>query len=355
MSTLRRRTVHRPARGFTLVELMVGITLGFFVILLITTVFTNASGQRHEMTRTGRQIENGRYAMQLLSDDIVNAGYFGDFDPRDIGLPAAKPDPCSTSVVDMKNMVMVHVQGYANAAAAGLTCLADVKAGTAAIAIRRTDTCTPATIAMPVGTPGVNCDAAVNGQIYLHSSLCYSTSELQDPDIGNHYAVAAWPDATLATLHQHDCATVAPVRAYVMHIYFIANNNDPNDGVPTLKRAELGAGGQFAIVPLVEGIENLQFEYGLDTNGNSNPDDMTADPGTYAGCAADPCYIANWASAMTVRIHLLSRSLEMSPSFVDTKTYPLGPVTVGPFNNGFKRHAYTGTIRMNSPAGRRES
>ena len=80
----------------------------------------------------------------------------------------------------------------------------------------------------------------------------------------------------------------------MMHIYFIANNNDPGDGVPTLKRAELGTNGTFSIVPLVEGIENLQFEYGLDTNGDGMPDAVSADPGTYNGCAADPCYIANW-------------------------------------------------------------
>jgi type IV pilus assembly protein PilW len=333
-------SARRAPRGFTLIELMVGITLGFLVILVVTTVFTNATSQRRDMERTGRQIENGRFAMQLLSDDVVNAGYFGEFDPRDVGPPAAKPNPCSTSVADMKNMVMMHVQGYPDAVAAGLACLADVKNGTAAIAIRRTDTC----------TVGVNCDPAVGGRIYLQSSLC--NTELANPAIATHYVVAASPGPFPLT--QHDCATPASIRAYVMHIYFVANNNDPGDGVPTLKRAELGAGGGFAIVPLVEGIENLQFEYGLDTDGNSNPETVTSDPGTFGGCAADPCYIANWLNVMTVRVHVLSRSLDASPSFTDTKTYPLGPVVGGPFNDGFKRHAYTGTTRMNNPAGRRE-
>ncbi len=146
-----------------------------------------------------------------------------------------------------------------------------------------------------------------------------------------------------------------------MHVYFIANNNNPGDGVPTLKRAELGANGEFSVVALVEGIENLQVEYGLDTNGDSMPDAVSADPGTYGGCAADPCYIANWLNTVTAKIHLLSRSTEASPRYTDTKTYPLGlqaddtQLVVGPFNDGFKRHAYTETIRMNNPAGRRES
>jgi type IV pilus assembly protein PilW len=343
---LNRATTHRGAHGFTLIELMVGMVVGFLVILVVTTVFTNATAQRRDMERTGRQIENGRYAMQMLSDDIVNAGYYGELNPNEFAAPAAKPDPCSTSVTDMKNMIRMHVQGYPNAAVAGLTCLADVKNGTAAIAVRRTETCTPT-------GPGANCDAVAAGRIYLQSSLC--NDELKLPPIDNHYAVAVAPDPASFTFHQHDCATAASLRAYVMHIYFVANNNNAGDGVPTLKRAELGAGGAFTIVPLVEGIEDLQFEYGLDTDANSNPNAFTADPGTYNGCAADPCYIANWMNAVTVKVHVLSRSVEASPSFTNSKTYPLGPVTDGPFNDGFKRHAYSGSIRMNNPAGRRES
>ena len=71
------------------------------------------------------------------------------------------------------------------------------------------------------------------------------------------------------------------------HIYFIANNDKPGDGIPTLKRAELGPGA-FTIVPLVEGVENLQLEYGLDTAvpTTGTPAVYTADPNTYNGCAA---------------------------------------------------------------------
>ena len=81
----------RAPRGFTLIELMVGITLGLIVLAVVTLAFVNVSSNRRDMERTGRQIENGRFAMQLLADDIVNTGYFGEFDPRDVGPPATKP------------------------------------------------------------------------------------------------------------------------------------------------------------------------------------------------------------------------------------------------------------------------
>ena len=334
----------RTARGFTLVELMVGITLGLLVLAIVSMVFLNVSSNRRDIERTGRQIENGRFAMQLLADDIVNAGYFGELDPRDVGPPATKPDPCSIDVADMKNMVMMHVQGY-DAAAAKPSCVSDVRPGTALIAVRRTATCIAGE---------ANCDPATAGQVNLQSSLC--NAELANPPISGHYIVAPMsaPGVAVFTLTQHDCKTLAPLRAYAMHVYFVANNNNAGDGVPTLKRAELGADGRFAIVPLVEGIENVQLEYGLDTDGNSVPDATTTDPGTYAGCAADPCYIANWLNVVTVNVHLLSRATEKTPGYVDSKTYPLGQVVVGPFDDGFKRHAYTETIRINNPAQRRE-
>jgi len=339
-----RSVLRRPPRGFTLVEFMVGLALGLIVIGIVTAVFASVSNNRRDMQRTGRQIENGRFAIQLLADDIVNAGYFGEFDPRGVGPPATRPDPCSSSVADMKSMVMMHIQGYA-AAAAKPSCISDVRSGTVVVAVRRAATCVAG---------DANCDAAVAGQIYFQSTLC--NAELAGVPISTQYIIDAQPSSGPSgfSLHKHDCTTLASVRAYVMHIYFIANNNDSGDGIPTLKRAELGANGQFSVVPLVEGIEDLQLEYALDTNGDSTPDAVSYDPGTFGGCTADPCYISNWLNVMTVKLYLLSRSTETTPGYTDTKTYSLGARTDGPFNDGFKRHAYTETIRMNNPAGRRE-
>lgn len=338
------RTSRRPSRGFTLIELMVGITLGLLVLAVVSLVFVNVSSSRREIERTGRQIENGRFAMQLIADDVVNAGYFGEFDPRDVGPPAVRPDPCSIDVADMKSTVMMHLQGFAPAAVKP-SCVSDVRPGTPVIAVRRTATCIAG---------AVNCDPATVGQVYFQSSLC--NAELANPPIAGHYIVAANPAAGVPTftLTQHDCKTAAPLRAYVMHVYFIANNNNAGDGVPTLKRAELNAAGAFEILPLVEGIENIQLDYGLDTDGDSVPDATSGDPGTYNACADDTCYIANWLNVVTVNVHLLSRATERTPGYADAKTYPLGPITVGPFGDGHKRHAYSQVIRINNPSQRRE-
>ena len=51
----------------------------------------------------------------------------------------------------------------------------------------------------------------------------------------------------------------------------------------------------------------------------------------------------------------VARSREETQGYVDTKTYELGTAgTAGPFNDGFKRHVYSATIRLPNVAGRRE-
>ena len=56
----------------------------------------------------------------------------------------------------------------------------------------------------------------------------------------------------------------------------------------------------------------------------------------------------------SARIYVLARSREASPNYTDTKTYTLGSAgAVGPFNDNFKRHVFTTTVRLTNVAGRR--
>src|SRR5262249_19778615 len=160
------------------------------------------------------------------------------------------------------------------------------------------------------------------------------------------------------SLHQKDCATPAEWRQYRTHIYFVANNDKDGDGIPTLKRAELGAGG-FTIVPLVEGIDDLQIEYGPDTSvpTTGSPAFFTADPDSYNGCAASVC-VGYWRNTVAAKISILARNITATPGYVDSKVYTLGlnadvtNNTVGPLGDSYKRHAYESVVRLTNTSGR---
>jgi type IV pilus assembly protein PilW len=339
-----RRNHHQA--GFSLVELMVAVTIGLLLMAGLTGVFVNSNQSRAEVEKANRQIENGRYAVQLLTDDLRLAGFYAEFDPSVLSAPASLPNPCASSISDLKSALPLHVQGYDNGTGSA-TCLSDVRTGTDMLVVRHVSSCVAGSM---------DCDALTAGIPYFQASLCANATELGSSSNSDFFALDT--DTANLTRHKRNCTTVADMRRYRTHIYFIANNDNSSDGIPTLKRAELGASG-FSIVPLVEGIENLQIEYGLDTDNNGTPDVYTADPNSYNACSAATC-VTNWQNVVSVKLHLLARNTEQSSGYSDNKTYTLGlnndgtANSVGPFNDRIKRHAYEAVVRLTNPAGRRE-
>lgn len=340
------RPIVRQHRGFSLIELMIALTLGFVVLAGLATTFSASSRAREEADRASQQIESGRYAMQVLVEDLRLAGYLGEFNVVQAGLalPAALPDPCAIDLPTLRSALPLPVQGIDNGPAPA--CLAGVRANTDVLVIRRASTCVS-------GAPGC---AAVAGAPYWQVSRCNAATQLGSLDPKNWFRL----DTTGANLdrQQRDCATPAATRQYLTHIYFIDSSNEPGDGVPTLKRAELGAGA-FTVVPIADGVENLQVEYGIDTDGDGAPNVFTADPGTYNACAGAAC-VTNWSNVMSVKISLLVRSTTRSSDYTDGKTYALGLLasgavnSVGPFNDAFKRHVFQSEVRLINPSTRRE-
>ena len=83
----------------TLVEWMVSITIGLILLAGLTGLIARQSSAQSELEKSSRQIENGRYAMQLLNEDVQMAGYYGEFsNVGSLAVPSALPDPCVVTV-----------------------------------------------------------------------------------------------------------------------------------------------------------------------------------------------------------------------------------------------------------------
>jgi type IV pilus assembly protein PilW len=381
----RPRRLHPPTGpagqlGLSMVELMVGIAVGLVVVAGITTFFVNSSRAKQELEKSSQQVESGRYAIQLLVDELRMAGYYGELDLSDTDIPVPPvdfPDPCATDPAGppflLRDALALPVQGYDNGDAAP-ACVADLKPGTDILVIRRTSgcVCDPATgaclngaltgvasgnvLGVVPGTVRVACGAVdITKNAYLQSNLCERNTDSKNQVVLDY-------DPSKFVLQKADCASTAVLRPYYTHIYFVANNHLDGDGVPTLKVAELG-GGAFSISPLVEGVEQMQVEYGIDSNppvGDGVPDAYTADPNTFNGCADPACQMGNWQNVTTVKLNLVARSTEQSQGYEDAKTYTLGKNADGSDNmitfpdaTAYKRHAYSSAAVLNNVAGRR--
>jgi type IV pilus assembly protein PilW len=335
---MRTRRLPGPAsprqRGFTLVELMVGLTLGLLITAGLLVVFANASASGNNLRRSSVQLDNGSYAAELLRDDIRLAGFFGE-----IGTPAAAtsdPDPCSTAPVAFAAIpptAPAPVRGYTAAQALG--CLGNRQPDTAAIAIRRLDI-------DPVLPSAIT---PAQQQLYVQYSFC--ESDTLAPSLVYDHVVTAF------NLQNRACNAPNHVRAFVSRIYFIASCNrctGGGDGVPTLKRVEL-LNGQLVETALVEGIDSMRFEYGFDVDGNGTPDTYLTAPGV-AGPTAD------WANVMAVKLHFVSRSIDKatgSSALTTAQTFDFGGAgTVTAARDGYVRRAHGNTVRLINPSGSRE-
>ena len=380
-------SMHKQS-GLSLVELMIALTIGLLLLTGLSLIFVNSSEANRELQKTAQQIENGRYAIDIISQDLRMAGFYGHF--HDLPAPPGTlPDPCEIAdLTALKDALAFPVQGYR---AANLTTRADISAttcdtknlltnanlspGSDVLVIRRADT---NTLARPGGV-------ATSNEVYMQT-----TATLVEILKGNGAAIGASNkvDGTASTWFLNDTTTPAPIRKLHVRVYFVAPCSvgsgsvtvngvsiggictSSDDPIPTLKRLELislSGSTTMRVVPLVEGIEYLKIAYGVDNSptgidtdtgltGDATVDGAyVANPETDDNGVVTPASIADWSRVIAARIYVLARNTEQSASFIDTKTYELGADDFTPgANDKYRRHVYTAVVRLMNISGRRE-
>jgi type IV pilus assembly protein PilW len=365
----------RASAGFSIVELMTAITIGLLILAGLSSVFVNSSNANREMKNSAEQIENGRFAIEFLTQDVRHAGFYGELSALP-AVPAAAPDPCTVpgagTVSDTSNNQIALPVQYIAAASIPTNCAtplasANLKSGSDIFVVRRADT----TMVNSAGS------GTVTSTIYLQT-----TADTADVQVGVAGSITNAQNAagSASTLQRRDfsvAATGTPpqfpliaaaIRRYRTHIYFVAPCSRPSDGteictgssddqgrpIPTLKRLELGTDGTFSIVPIVEGIEAIRVEYGVDNLPS------TADPGT--GLIGDGLpdsftntpSVTDMGNTVALRIYVLARNTTPTNGYVDDKTYDMGTLTTTATNDTYKRHVYGAETRIANQSGRRE-
>jgi type IV pilus assembly protein PilW len=334
--------------GLSLIEMMVGLAVGMLVVVAVLGLIVRMSMSRSEVDRTGRQIENGRFAIHKLAEDLRHAGYFGEF--SDLVVPDAGVlalDPCSTSAADLQALLALPVRPHhAVATASRPTCIpaADFLDGSNVLILR---------FASPLVTAPGSLDADV---MYIQTTTAGSIVAR-----GN-----VSPPLDTFTLTRQTALPGAPVpgeiRKYIVRIYFLSpcsqtgcsSTADGGSPIPTLKMIELdGNGGTprfSAPVAIAEGIERLEFDFGIDTDADGAPNRFT-------DCASDCTTGDDLANIVTATAYAVSRDSEPTAGFTDAKSYELGEAgtyTPGTAAAGFRRHLYSSTLRLNNISMRRE-
>jgi type IV pilus assembly protein PilW len=338
--SMRLRRTHT---GFSLIELMIGVTIGLVLLTVLATVFDRTSGGRSDLDRVSRLVENSRFAVDVIGDDVRHAGFYGTVLPPSDTI-FTDTSPCAWNVADLTSLgwqptltpprYPAQLMGWDDPVAgdAALGCLPDRLPGTDVFVIRRVSADTIAAAAVDIRN------------VYVQASQC-----INDPALLRVSNLSA--QFTLRTA-SCDAALVAAIRRYFVRAYYLASCNSctPSDGIPTLKRVEI-IDNAVRVVSLAEGVMSMQLEYAFDTNGDGSPEQFLT------STTADTTPTSLWSNVVAVRLHMLMRSTEAANAATTSPgTYDLGPLhTAETCPAGFKCRLVTTTMRLNNVAGRREN
>jgi hypothetical protein len=322
-------TIINKSFGLSLVELMVAMTVSAILMLGISEIFSINTRSYKVQDESARMQESGRYAFNILMTDIRRAGYFGGSaniseitGSLGISVPGTN---CLTTDTTWARMIQRPFYGLNNTNA-GYACIPTADMGSDVLVTRYTKS-SPVTI-------------FDSNRLYIRNSM-FSGRLF----IGADQAVTVSNDVPETPKDVHELAANAYyVGASGRTCRFNDATNTPIP-IPALHRVYLSNLGRPINEEVASGIEQIQFQYGIDVNAdysvnqyvdaNALSNDETAHP--------------NWTEVVTVRLWVLVRADCPTNGYTNTNTYTMGDITYTPLtalDRSFKRQLYSTTVAV---------
>lgn len=328
-------------QGVSLVELMVAIAVGLLLVSALVGLYLSNKSTYSAVSQTDRLMENARFALDLLARDIRLADHWGGVEAGDVSYTPTVTNDCSTNFATFGpsgSTIRQGINGYDGSAtppsdlSGCITSGSDYVAQTDIIALRHAST-----VALPSTDPGGGApwvgDTDNASRLFVRSAVGRTGQLLA----GSGIPSGTDPNGTYNY-------------PYVANVYFIrpcnvkagttcASTDDGGSPIPTLTRVTLNNSGAMVQEALIEGVENMQLEYGVDTDndGFANSYDNAA------------TITANnqWNSVVSVRISLLVRSAQSETGYVSDNAYELaGDVSVAAANDNYRRRIYSLVVQI---------
>jgi len=329
----------RYCKGFSIVEMMVAMVISLILMAGIAQIFLSSRQSFTIQNTLGRQQENGRYASNIIAQDLRRTGYWGgNADVTGVTgteSPVAPAATCNTGDNTWARMIDRRIFGLNHTETAPLAAYGCINDGNGHSS-RDVLVMRFASPWLVFPTPTTNQRPLQNNStLYIRSSLTISDqagrifkgSDNSDSDNDMNDGAAAPPSERTSDL--------------MARAYYIGPSGQTCNGiaVPSLFREELDNNGQPAAVEVAYGVDNLQIRYGLDTNGDDSVD-IYLDAGT-SGLDED----SEWEQVIAVRYWLLTRSECPETGYTNGSTYTMGDHDYTPAD-GFRRQLYQSTVKL---------
>lgn len=316
------RKTCRHQTGLTLVELMVALAIGSFLMIGALQIYNQS---RHAFVineSIARVQETAQFAMDTIEADLRMASNWGRNsrslavegrsilgDPNPNGLPA--PTDCGA---DWALNLALPIDGDNNIYALPCAPTGDAQLNSDVVTVRRASV---APVPLEAGRLQIQ-TTRVQGQLFSNGLIPSSFS-----------------------------ATDSATHNLIVNSYYVSQTSDLIPNTPTLRRKTLT---MVAGVPVIQdleiapGVENIQLQFGIDVN-NDNAVDRYVNPGDPIYNPAAAGYIPG-ARVLTVRVWLLVRGINIEPGIQDSRNYQPGDVVLGIQNDNYRRMQVSKTILL---------
>ena len=386
MNTLSLKS---KTQGFTLVELMVAITIGLIILAVLSQVYVGSKRTYRSQEALSRLQENGRYAIDFLGRDIRVAGYMGCIGPgaafRNIAKSISGWTPLN---ITTNPPTLEGIIGYEQASAlvpAGFPVLmADVKSNTDVVEIQHfSATGAKVTVSSSASPPPSTANVQIaSNPLSFQTSEVLVASDCVSADIFAATTVSVGVGKVtiahaIASNTSNNTSKAYADNAEIMRIetsvYYISSLTGlcPPDSLCRKRLGFYAAAATpwcvdataavaiygFCVEQVAEGVEDMQVLYGVNTTNNPN---HTADKFVSAATiTAINCATSTlcWANVVSTRINLLLRTVDATVSPDNLATYPASQIPL--FNGGIPptiatprayRRVYTETVTLRDRA-----
>lgn len=280
MNLLVRNSVkNNSSLGVSLIELLVALAIGLFLIFGITQVYLDSKQAYTVNDAVARLQETARYAMSVMEPDIRMANSWGLMnDPIAITVSNTGPANCGASFTTNKDS---SVQGFNNS----------------------------------YGFTGIPCTPGGTGAVLSADSLVirHAAATLLTAPTANTLQVCSSTTAAEISILS-SCTTTTPptvppqrLNDLVSNFYFVSRDSTQAAGLPSLRRWSLIAGPAYQEFEVIPGIEDMQVQFAVSANGNS------AEAIRYV----NPDSVPVGAQVVAVRLWLLVRAENPEAGFID--------------------------------------
>lgn len=311
---LDRKTSHA---GFSLIELMIALLLGLILMAGISQVFVNSQQSYRVTEERSRLQENARFGFEFLTRNIREAGYSGcrAVEQLHIQVIADAPTPSYSTQNIVSGNEATSSTSWAPALVSDLD--ADVSPETDTISLQKGGSC-GATLVGKLTVSQANIQIPADNSCDISAGDVLMLTDCEDAHIFRASSASSGSPQTIAHAANQNSGNHFCLNQAGVGTGSCGDNNAKLYGADSelltfsslTYYISIGASGGRALfvydsttgskTELVEGVENMQVKYGVDSNNNDTVDNyQTAEAINTA---------SNWDKVLSADVSLLLKT-----------------------------------------------